>query len=654
MADPARREATRLDFRSFCDTYLAATFAIPWSPDHLRVITAIEAAVLHGRLLAFAMPRGSGKTSLAVAAATWALLHGHREFVVVIAADELAARRLLESAWTEFETNDRILDDFPETAVPIRALERSTQRCRGQLCQGENTRIEKTSGHFALPTIQGSPASGAVCRAVGITGSLRGLTHKRADGSTIRPTLALIDDPATDEVSNSQAQTAARLDVMRGAVLGLAGPGKTIAGLCTVTVIRPDDLADQLLDRQRNPSWHGERASLVYTWPTREDLWSEYATLRRDGQRVGAGVGAADDFYRAHRDEMDAGAVVAWPQRHNPDEASALQHAWNLRIDRGDAAFFAEYQNKPLVPELEAPVIDQEKLRGRAINLEPGIVPADHTVVTCGIDVQGAVLFWLVASWGESFGGHVVAHGCYPDQGQAVFSASNPRRTMADLHPGGFEAVLSASLADLAWRLLPRDWRREDGTALRIAAMVVDANWGNSTNIVREFARRHASAGVIYPAHGVGIGATSAPLNDGRRKAGERIGPGWRVAPIGGQTGLRHDTNWWKTFIAARLNTPVGDPGALTLPTGDHPLLVQHLAAERPTTVTARGRSVEQWTQLPGRENHYLDTLVMAAVGASIAGITAVGAEVVTRRRRKVEIPRAGVRGRIEVRPMSR
>ena len=45
---------------------------------------------------------------------------------------------------------------------------------------------------------------------------------------------------------------------------------------------------------------------------------------------------------------MDAGAVVAWPERHNDDELSAIQHAMNLRL-RDEAAFFAEYQNEPIV-----------------------------------------------------------------------------------------------------------------------------------------------------------------------------------------------------------------------------------------------------------------------------------------------------------------
>ena len=44
---------------------------------------------------------------------------------------------------------------------------------------------------------------------------------------------------------------------------------------------------------------------------------------------------------------MDDGAVVAWPERFNHDELSAVQHAMNLRL-QDERAFWAEYQNEPL------------------------------------------------------------------------------------------------------------------------------------------------------------------------------------------------------------------------------------------------------------------------------------------------------------------
>jgi hypothetical protein len=65
VEDYERRNACGESFRLFCRTYFPRAFWRAWSDDHLRVIAKIEKAVLEGGLFAFAMPRGSGKTSLA-------------------------------------------------------------------------------------------------------------------------------------------------------------------------------------------------------------------------------------------------------------------------------------------------------------------------------------------------------------------------------------------------------------------------------------------------------------------------------------------------------------------------------------------------------------------------------------------------------------
>ena len=54
--------------------------------------------------------------------------------------------------------------------------------------------------------------------------------------------------------------------ILAGAILGLAGPGRKIAGLMTLTVVRPDDMADRILDRQKHPQWQGERTKMVYAF----------------------------------------------------------------------------------------------------------------------------------------------------------------------------------------------------------------------------------------------------------------------------------------------------------------------------------------------------------------------------------------------------
>lgn len=628
VEDPARKAACRLNFRLFAETYFPATFRLAWSDDHLRAIGKIEAAVLRGELYAFAMPRGSGKTSLVEVAALWAMLYGHRQFVAIIGADEAHAVTMLESIKVECETNERLLSDFPEAIFPIVALERIHQRAKGQHCGGAPTHIKWTTKEVQFPTISGSPASGAIVKVAGITGRIRGMSAKRAcDGRKVRPSVVLIDDPQTDESGNSPSQVAAREAILSGAILGLAGPDEKTAGLATVTVIAPDDLADRILDGQRHPEWQGERSKLVYQWPKNATLWERYAELRRHGQRSGAGVEEADAFYASNRDAMDDGAVVGWPARKKPGELSAIQHAYNLRIDRGEAAFMAEFQNEPLANAKTSEALTPKDVATCVVNVPAGQVPRGLDTITAFVDVQEKALYWAVVAWGHNLRGHLVAYGTYPDQGRPYFTLREAKRTLVDAAGGtSLEAAIYAGLEHVAAAILDREFAREtDDAVLRVGQVFVDANWAQTQGVVRDFARRSKWGPRVLPTHGRFVGASGQTISDKAPDKGERVGANWRTSTIQRQRHVLYDTNAWKSFLAERIRLPAADPQAFTIHAGEHAMLCEQLASEVPVRVEARGRVVDEWRLIPGRDNHFLDCAVGSAVAASYSGLSAVG-----------------------------
>ena len=149
--DKKRLDACRESFRLFCETYGAEAFPLAWSPDHLKAIERIEAAVLRGELFAFAMPRGSGKTTLCEWSCIWAMLYGHRKFVMLIGSDQAIACQMLDSIKTNLEQNELLLEDFPAACFPIHAMEGITRRAQGQTCEGEPTHIEWTADQITLP-----------------------------------------------------------------------------------------------------------------------------------------------------------------------------------------------------------------------------------------------------------------------------------------------------------------------------------------------------------------------------------------------------------------------------------------------------------------------------------------------------------------------
>ncbi|NLI00021.1 MAG: hypothetical protein GX446_11100 [Chthonomonadales bacterium] len=635
VIDPDRKARAATDFRFFCEAYFPETFSLPWSDDHLKVIAKIETAVLRGGLFAMAMPRGSGKTTLAETACIWAMLTGAQEFVCLIGSDAGHARSMLESIKVEFETNERLLDDYPEAVFPIHALERIHNRAKGQLCGGKATRIVWTADEIVLPTIADSKASGAIIRVAGIESRIRGMKFKRADGRAVRPSLVVLDDPQTDESARSDMQVRARMETLNGAILNLAGPGQKISGIMPCTVIRPGDMADQILDRDKHPAWQGERTRLVYVFPTNEKLWDKYAQIRADSFRNDGDGHEATEFYGKHRKEMDAGAVIAWPERHNEDELSAIQHAMNLRL-QDERAFWAEYQNQPLPQEEgESDQLNADAIAAKTNGLPRGVVPIGASHLTMFIDVQGKLLFHAVVAWEDDFTGYVVDYGTYPDQQRPVFALREVQKTLARVAPGtGMEGSIYAGLEKLTDAYLAKRWRHDDGAEMGIERCLIDANWGQSTDVVYQFCRQSAHAGLIMPSHGRYVGASSVPFSEYKRKKGERVGLHWRVPTVQGRRQVRHvliDTNYWKSFVHARLAVAMGDPGSLSLfgrKPSEHQLLAEHLTAEYRVKTEARGRIVDEWKiRAGGPDNHWLDCMVGCAVAASILGAVLPGTD---------------------------
>ena len=646
VANPKRKDRAAGDFQFFCEQYFPYTFGLAWSHDHLKVISKIEHAVLHGGLFAMAMPRGSGKTSICECACLWAVLYGHREFVGLIGSSETHAQEMLDSIKTELDSNDLLLEDFPEVCYPIQSLEGIANRCNGQLCQGERTRISWTAREIVLPTVRGSKASGAILKVAGITGRIRGMKFKRPDGRPVRPSLVVLDDPQTDESARSLSQCDTRERILAGAVLGLAGPGKKIAGIMPCTVVRPDDMADRILNCDKHPQWQGERTKMVYAFPSNEALWAKYAEIRAESLRAERGLADATEFYREHREEMDAGSVIAWPERFNHDELSAIQHAMNLRL-QDERAFWAEYQNEPLSEEKpQENELEADQVAAKFNRIGRGEVPVGCNHLTMFIDVHATLLFYVVTAWDDDFTGYAIDYGAYPEQRQSYFTLREAQPTLSQVAgTAGLEGSIYAGLDALAEKCLGREWHRDDGAEMRIERCLVDANWGSSTDIVYQFCRQSAHSAVLLPSHGRFVGASSIPFSEYKRKLGDRVGLNWRIPNVQGKRAVRHvvfDTNYWKSFVHTRLSVAMGDRGCLSLfgdSAGPHRLFAEHITAEYRVRTEGRGRTVDEWKMRPSAvDNHWLDCLVGCAVAASIQGAVLPGTEAAKHERQRSRI----------------
>lgn len=638
VVDPARREACRLDLERFLTTYFPySTGLSPFSDDHKRVIARIQDCILRGGRFVNAVYRGFAKSTISELALLWAILYAHKRFGGIFAAESDLATKAINSIRTELSDNDLLYDDFPEVCHAVRALEGKSQRCNSQTYQGKRTHIGWKKDTLVLPYIEGSPSSGSIIMSRGLTGSILGLRWKTPDGRQLRPDFTIVDDPQTRESAKSPVQCQARLEILTKSVMKLAGHTKSMACVVNATVIEQDDMVDQLLDQGRYPAWQGERIPMVRQFADHhEDLWmGTYRDLRCTFSKDVVGDQArahreANEFYLANREAMDAGCVVSWESCFDPDtEHSAIQHAYNALIDDGPDVFASEFQQAPLKDEAASLGLSQDEVRGRAIEIPPWVVPRGCDTLTAFVDVQEKLLYWAVVAWGHQLRGHLVAYGAFPEQGKPYFTLRDAKKTLVKAAGGAsLEAAIHAGLEQVAAFLLDREFAREsDEAVLRISQMFVDANWAQTAGVVRDFARRSKWGPRILPTHGRFVGASGQTISDKKPDRGERIGANWRTSTILRQRHVLYDTNAWKTFVAARVKLPIGDPQAFTVHAGKHEMLAEQLSAEAPVRVESKMRVVDEWRAIPGRDNHWLDCVVGAAVAASFTGIAAVGAD---------------------------
>lgn len=662
IANVERRESCRWSLLRFGQVYHPEVCYLEPSEDQLEMIGMIEQSIRYGALYAFAMPRGSGKSSWCRIALHWAISFAHTEYAFLIGATATKAVEAIDSIKTWCRFNLEWAADFPEISHAAISLGGIAMKASGQLCCGRSTQIVWEKERIVLPVVppppndpvnsaaEFAPTAGIVLGVAGLTGDgIRGSLFTHPTGRLVRPSFVLLDDPQTDESAASDRQNDVREALVAGAVLGMAGPDKTIAAVMPCTKIKPNDMACRILDRTRNPLWRGTCRQMLKSMPKNLSAWDRYFEVYAANCIDNPDdLSAANDYFREHEDELTEGAVPSWPQRFKPNEVSAIQSAMHLYF-RDRRTFFAEYQNDPEDEVQEKEFLDAQAIAYKVGRMVRGVAPLEADKLVAHIDVQGDILYFVVAAVDTGrFDLSVVDYGTWPAQPTRHFSVRTVTETLSKIYPGlGAEARVRRGLDDLKAFLLGREWKREDGVAIPIERMLVDV--GYQTRIVERWIADQRSA-VIIPSKGIGVRVKNKPFDEIKLKPGEELGLHWRLMKPSARGTLRRlevDVNWWKTFAHRRFATSVGDPGCAVLYRQDfrhHQQFGEHMGAEFRKTLREElsGRVGDEWEPRPGKpDNHWFDNFVGCCVAASMVGAKLVDAptEQPSKRRRRAAAP---------------
>ena len=155
-----------------------------------------------------------------------------------------------------------------------------------------------------------------------------------------RPSLIVCDDLQNDNHILSHTQRQRSRDWFHGTLLKAGTPKTHVVNLATA--LHRDALAMEL---DRTPGWTSRVFKSIVRWPQNTSLWQQWEMLYTDIAKPDYKA-AARRFYEEHRAEMDAGAVLLWPERED------LYALMCMRVEEGRSAFEREKQNSPINPDL--------------------------------------------------------------------------------------------------------------------------------------------------------------------------------------------------------------------------------------------------------------------------------------------------------------
>jgi uncharacterized protein YndB with AHSA1/START domain len=625
--DLERRRALLADPVAFLKYYFPDRFWSPFADYQREMIQLIVDVAEFGGDQAIAAPRGDGKTEITKAMIVYLICRGLVRFPLVIAASGTFASRIFDDIRRHFDSNEKLIEDFPEICVPCAALEGTPQRAAKQMHNGKPTEIQWSSNQVVFAKIDGLPATvkgqswheagvspySAVCMAwAGMDSAIRGINIR---GN--RPDFVLVDDPETRESAFHDNQVATRDVILNRDVAGLADGRKRLSRVVLCTIQNNRCLAEKLTNQQKAPSWNGRRYSGVVKWPERSDLWQQYMDTRQEDQRSGDGCGLnATAFYEANRADMDLGGEVLNPERYSRAttrdgraiELSALQAVYNLIADNGLNYVLTEIQNSPPdEDETETLGLTAHRVGQRLSGLEQHELPKVEDVrITVGLDLGKYYSHWTKIAWFGNATGVVIDYGVMETPGmqaatdvQAVEvallqSLQAWRGDIMARNPPEFCLVDSGDYSPAVYEFI----RRVGGTPFAASKGYASSRWHSGTESAtrRQFDRVYAS---YQPA--------------------ERV---WLYVV---------DTEHWKGWVHERFVTATFNEahqfqdGSLSLYVSEdrkrHISFAHHIVAEMREDQFVPGKGVvRKWREM-SKNNHWLDATALACAAAGCLGV---------------------------------
>jgi predicted phage terminase large subunit-like protein len=317
-------QQTKEGFEFFARTYFPHYVKLPNSKLHNFLYERLPAILRSpkGQSDAIAAPRGEAKSTICSQIfVIWCVVNGWKHYPCIIMDAFDQAAIMLEAIKAEMEFNQRLAMDFPQASGQGRVWQSAVIITR----------------------------NGVKIEAFGSGKKIRGRRH-----GPYRPDLVVLDDIENDEnVANPTQRDKLERWLDKG-VMKLGGADDKFDVLYIGTILHYDSVLSRKL---KNPFWRRRSFKAILRWPDNMHLWDQWEEIVRnedmelireaedEGREIADEELPSYQHYAAHRDEMDAGAEVSWP------EGRPLFKLMWIRARDGHSSFDSEFQNDPLSAE---------------------------------------------------------------------------------------------------------------------------------------------------------------------------------------------------------------------------------------------------------------------------------------------------------------
>jgi hypothetical protein len=605
------------DVEKWLRYYLPERFPLPFGDGHKKIISAAVRAREQGTSITVAAPRAEGKTSILWGICLYWVLTGRGRFPIMLGWTHTASKEAILQWLNALSTNERLREAYPcvcEVFAESTAGLRLKSLTRELGAEPVGADVRKGDGVIVLPDQKedGRYIPQAVLGSASINGAVKGTNVGVLSGETLRPDIALLDDPQDVETATSQS----RIDtVIRNIDFGVRSLGdikNRVTVMAAVTCVAHGDVSEHLLTR---PGTEAIKYGQILAWPTGfEDLqskvrqlWEEWNALRVEGLATLQGVGAAKEFYRANKKTLTQGMKVSWRERYTENDPDAFYAAmWDF-YELGELAFMAERQNAPVKTSVTlynlTPQVVVEKTNPERAKME---LPEWAQVVIAATDVNPS---YALTTGLRAFGAG--RRSAILDYWQMPMNVRQ-EQTDAEKTQLAIEALgrLGKILADVEH--VPRLW-------------VIDGA-GVPAETVNSFAgvsMRYCGIQAIaaYGRAGTNYRPTSTANGRGRVDFEES-----HIVIDGMRRWIIWNADYWREQAQRAWTGTPGAPGTCELPAGEHRQFATEICNERLIGKgEVGGKMVWRWETAGVHD--YGDVMAMSEMGAAVAGIGLNGAK---------------------------